>query len=81
MKNYKVINIESGQVQILTEEVLITRIKNMKGTFSDNYIESLITEDTIIDRLNRRKFCWLDIIFTFCLTSVVLLIIYELSIC
>ena len=80
MKNYKVINIESGQVQILTEEVLITRIKNMKGTFSDNYIESLITEDTIIDRLNRRKFCWLDIISTVCATSVVLLSIYQYAI-
>ena len=80
MKNYKVINIESGQVQILTEEVLITRIKNMKGTFSDNYIESLITEDTITDRLNRRKFCWLDIISTICATSVVLLSIYQYAI-
>ena len=81
MKNYKVTNKKTGYYEIMNHEQIVDRIMTCKGKFFDRYLREYISDTPIQDKLNVNQFCWLDIISTICATSVVLLIIYKLSIC
>jgi len=80
MNQYKLTNRVSGNTENLNQKQLENRIRKSSGNFAIIYSKELVIATPIQDKLNARKFCWLDIIFTACTTSVVLLLIYQYTI-
>jgi hypothetical protein len=80
---YKITNLKNNEVYYFNkEQKQAFFLKNcyQDAKFNFNYEIELLSETPIQDKLNARKFCWLDIIFTVCATSVVLLLIYKYAI-
>jgi|TARA_R110002072_G_scaffold269536_1_gene428847 hypothetical protein len=83
MKNYKITNLKNNAVYYFNEaERSAFFLKNcyQDANYDFNYSIEELSDTPIQDKLNVRQFCWLDIVFTVCATSVVLLSIYQYAI-
>jgi len=77
---YKITNKKTGSSEVMNYEQICNRIITCKGKFFEKYTNEHISKTPVQDKLNEKRFCWLDIIFTICATSVALLLIYQYAI-